>query len=347
MGAAGLSRLWKGRIGRSVAPMNPALLSGVPLLALAATVQPAPQPMAVPPLQAPGVALPSATPDALLAYSDAGSRMTVPVTIGSPDGTSGPFAFIVDTGAERTVISRELAAMLKLARGRDVRVTAMSGTASVQTAVIPRISTGVMGGARIEAPMLIERNLGAPGLLGIDTLRDHAVVIDFDRQVMSIAPSARRRRSERAGPDEIVVHARDLLGQLVVTDASYRGTRVRVILDTGSVVSMGNPAFRKLAARARSVMRPISLLGVTGVVLNADYTTIDQVKVGDLAFGDLPVAFADAAPFARFGLVERPAMLLGMDALRLFRRVRIDFPNREVRLLLPRDAAAARVGIIP
>ena len=43
--------------------------------------------------------------------------MTVPVRSPAP----GPYRFIIDTGAQRTVISRELADALGLAAGRDVR----------------------------------------------------------------------------------------------------------------------------------------------------------------------------------------------------------------------------------
>jgi hypothetical protein len=68
----------------------------------------------------------------------------------------------------------------------------------------------------------------------------------------------------------------------------------------------------------------------------ADYTTVPNIKVGDVLFGSMPVAFADVAPFERFGLTKRPALLLGMDALRSFRRVDIDFPNRQVRFLMPK-----------
>ena len=56
-------------------------------------------------------------------------------------------------------------------------------------------------------------------------------------------------------------------------------------------------------------------------------------------FQNLPVAFSAEAPFQAFGLTDQPAILLGMDALRLFRRIHIDFANREVRLLMPRDVA--------
>lgn len=272
-------------------------------------------------------------PDELLAFHDNGTRMTVPVTIGA----SGPYRFIVDTGAERTVISRELAGTLGLVRGRDVRVTAMAGVTNVGTVVIPMISVGTITGAQIEAPAFEYRHLGALGMLGIDTLQDHAVTIDFDNKVMTVTPSTKVKKTRPAAPDEIIVHAKNLLGQLVVTDAFYRGKRIRVIVDTGSVVSMGNLALKKQVSRRRP-LRSISLLSVTGEFLQADYTQIDQVKLAGVDIANLPVAFADAAPFKHFGLTDRPALLLGMDALRLFRRVRIDFPNREVRFLLPRDA---------
>lgn len=259
--------------------------------------------------------------------------MTAPVTIAG----AGPFPFIVDTGAQRTVISRELAATLGLAPGHTVRVTGMTGSDSISTVVIPSLKVSVIGSAPIEAPAISARYLGARGLLGIDTLQDHAVGIDFDTKTMTVTPSSKRRSRDRPAPDEIVIRARSLFGQLVVTDAYCNGVRIRVILDTGSSVSMGNAALRRKMRKAVAT-QPVSLTGVTGETVVADYTTIDRVTIGGLVLGDLPVAFTavDAPPFRQFGLAERPAILLGMDVLQFFRRVDIDFANREVRLALPR-----------
>lgn len=302
------------------------------LLALSLAAAAPQQQAAQPPTEAPPAEAPLATPEQVLAFGQADTRMTVPVTIAG----AGPYRFIIDTGAERTVIARELAQELRLARGRDVRITAMTGSSNVGTVVIPSIEVSPLGGARIEAPALDARNLGASGLLGIDTLQGHAVAIDFDRQQMAVVPATRRQARLAAAPDEIVIRAKSLLGQLVVTDAFYRGRRIRVILDTGSVVSMGNRALQRVVERTGK-LRPIMLLSVTGQLLAADYTQIDTVKVGAVGLSNLPVAFSDAAPFRRLGLTRQPALLLGMDALRLFRTVRIDFANREVRLALPRD----------
>jgi predicted aspartyl protease len=273
---------------------------------------------------------PGTAPPEQLDFATEQDRMTLPVTIGG----AGPYAFIVDTGAQRTVISRELATLLKLGPGRRVRMTAMTGTSIVATAIIPLITVGTLGGASIEAPALEAQHLGGHGLLGLDTLQDRALTIDFDRRQMTVAAATKRRQRTRSSTDEIVVTARSVLGQLVVTDAMYRGTRVRVVLDTGSAVTMGNLALKARVGRRRMI--PVSLTSVTGEKLAADYTQIAEVRVGGVTFQNLPVAFADAAPFARFGLQKRPALLLGMDALRMFRRVDIDFPNREVRFALPR-----------
>ncbi|WCM26387.1 aspartyl protease family protein [Sphingomonas sp. QA11] len=266
----------------------------------------------------------------VLDIGSADDRMTVPVSIGN----SGPFHFIVDTGAQRTVISRELAGKLGLPSGRDVRLTAMTGTSNVATVMIPKISVSTMGGTSIEAPSLESRNLGALGMLGLDTLQGHALTIDFAKDTMTLTPSAKRRRSISAMPGEIVVHGQNLYGQLIVSDASYRGQKIRVILDTGSGITMGNMALKRSVAHGAKAVRPVALWGVTGESMEVGYTQIDKVDFAGITFSHLPVAFSDAEPFRHFGLTEKPALLLGMDALRLFRRVKIDFPNREVRIMV-------------
>ena len=309
------------------------------IAAPAATQQSAPDPSpqaAAPPAYAAPVDDAASAANTVMLFGQDESRMTVPVSIA---GTS-PQKFVVDTGAQRTVISRELAAVLRLAPGRIVRVTGMTGSDSVATVIIPALRVGTIDTPAIEAPAIAAQNLGALGLLGIDTLQGRAVGIDFDTRTMTVTPARRRNRRERTERGEIVVRARSLFGQLVVTDAYCNGVRIRVIIDTGSSVSMGNAALRRKLLRKPVRSQSIALTGVTGQTVMADYSTIDRVMIGSLTITSLPIALTavDAPPFRQFGLAERPAILLGMDALTLFRRVDIDFANREVRLALPRNA---------
>ncbi len=93
----------------------------MPLLLLLAAQSPVPQPApAIPPPPPADATTPLGD---LLNFGGNGERMTVPVQIGS----TGPYRFIIDTGAQRTVVSRELAGSLRLAAGPTVRVTAMTG----------------------------------------------------------------------------------------------------------------------------------------------------------------------------------------------------------------------------
>jgi len=278
----------------------------------------------------------------MLNFKESDSRLTVAVAVGG----HGPYNFIIDTGAERTVISSQLAGLLQLAPGAPIGMTSMTERSVVDTVIVPELSIESIGVRHtIIAPSLDAKNLGAAGLLGIDTLAKHRVIIDFDTGTMTVRPSTPRRRAVAEESDELVVTAKSKFGQLIVTDAFYGGTRIQVVLDTGSAVSMGNEAFRSLVGRRmKGKTRVIELTSVTGGKLNLDYALVPGVKIGDVSFDTLPVAFADVAPFKRFGLTKRPALLLGMDALRSFRRVDIDFPNRQVRFLMPRGARHLQDG---
>lgn len=270
----------------------------------------------------------------LLALGQLDKRLTVPVVVGD----RGPYNFIIDTGAERTVVSRELAGSLRLSAGNPVSLTSMTGSSMVNTVVVPDLSIKSIGALHtVIAPSLEARDLGAVGLLGIDTLSKHKVSIDFEAGTMTVRPSERRDRNRILRRGEIIVTAKSLFGQLIVTDAYYENTRIQVVLDTGSQVTLGNSALRKRVGHKMKSAIPIQLTSVTGEKATADYTGVPHIRVGRLAFGTMPIAFADVAPFERFGLTKRPALLLGMDALRSFAKVDIDFPNRQVRFEMPRN----------
>lgn len=265
-----------------------------------------------------------------LAFDTTEDRMTVPVSIDD----RGPYDFIIDTGSERTVVSRDLAGLLGLQAGPQVHVTAMVNQAIVGTVIVPSLRVSRIAARAIEAPALDQHNMGAPGMLGIDALQGHALSIDFDKHEMTVHPSKRRFHDD-SDPNEIVVKARNLFGQLIVTDAHYHGHRVAVVVDTGSPITIGNLALRAKLTKSPRQIGTVTLISALGGTLNADYMQIDQLEVGKVGFNDVPIAFANVEPFRRFQLTKEPALLLGMDALRLFHTVQIDFANREIRFTMP------------
>jgi len=272
---------------------------------------------------------PTETPadvDLVALGTDRSDRMTVPVRVAD----SAEFPFVIDTGAERTVISRQLAAHLKLPAGPVRNLITVTGTGKVNTVIVPHLELSGTRVKEIEAPALDQAHIGAHGMIGIDSLKSRRVMIDFKKNQMKVVPS---RRAEDSDPDTIVVTARSKFGQLILVDARFLGERVRVIVDTGAQTSIGNMALlnRLQKRRKLAVLQPVTLTGVTGQSIVAHYAQVDRIQIGGVDMNNIPVAFTDAEPFRRFGLANRPALLLGMDALRLFEHVSVDFANRQVR----------------
>lgn len=266
-------------------------------------------------------------------------RMTVAIRIGG----NGPYRFIVDTGSERTVLSRELAQRLGLAAGVPVVVHSMTEVRRTNTALVPSLRVGRRRVENIEAPLLSQHNLGADGLLGVDSLASQRVDLDFTSNEMTVTPS-RRHPPAWDGTAAIVVRARSRLGRLILVDAAFDGERIWVIVDTGAEVSIANEALRRrLQRRGRlGPTVPLEVVSVTGGTRTVDYGVARRVRIGAAEIENLPVGFADVEPFRQLGLVDRPAILLGMDALQLFDRVSLDFANREVRLQSPASAPPRR-----
>ena len=274
-----------------------------------------------------------------LTVTERDTRMTVPVTIGA----RGPYSFIVDTGSERTVLSRELAGRLALLPAGDVRVITMADVGALSTVTLDGLSVSRARAGPIRAPIAALSAIGAPGMLGLDALSGLIVGIDFDRGVMELRPA--RKRRIRGGPDDIIIRAKNQYGQLIVTDARYRGKRISVVVDTGSALTVGNMALLRLAKDSRSLGQ-VEMMSVTGTRLTADYRVLSGVRLAVTDISALPVAFADAPPFKRFGLADTPALMLGMDVLRLFRRVEIDFANRQIRMTMPRKPDESITGFV-
>ena len=293
----------------------------------------------LPPAAAAAAAQPEDDAIAAAALRQLGDRLGVDVTI---DG-AGPYRFMVDSGASRTVVSRRLADLLKLVPDADVDLHSMGGEARVATVRLPGLELGGMRTDAINAPVLDEANLGSPAILGIDALNGRRVTIDMAARVMTIRAST--PRIERAAPGEIVVIARRRYGQLILTQATIDGLRVDAVIDSGSDVTIGNAALeRRLSVRRRNAAQSVALLDVIGRTTVARLAPLTEMKIGALTLTNVPVAFADTHAFAQFGMIKRPALLIGMDVLRAFRRVSIDFASRSIRFLVDERGVRTRVA---
>ena len=259
-------------------------------------------------------------------------RMTVPVRLSG----SGPYRFLVDTGSDRTAVSRELAARLKLQAGDSATVHGVAGATAVATASVPDLRVTRKQVRVIDAPLLEGANMGADGILGVDSLRSQRIMFDFEAKTMSIVPSA--TPDFREEPGTIVVQGHRRNGRLIVTEATANGQPVTVIIDTGAEVTVGNAALRRALSKSKMITGPlqqVELESVTGQRLAGEYMFVRELSIDGIELKGLAVVFADAHTFKQLKLVDKPALLLGMNAMRAFKKVSIDFANRRLRVIIP------------
>jgi predicted aspartyl protease len=269
---------------------------------------------------------------------DANDRMTVAVRLGG----SGPFRFLVDTGADRTAISSAVAARLGLQAGESASLHSMTGMSSVHTVNVPSLQLSRSDLRIVDAPLLDADKMGADGILGTDSLRSQRVMFDFESNLMTIVPSEQRLSKDDG---TIVVTGRLKNGRLIVTNATADENVITVILDTGAEVCIGNEALRQRLAKDGLLRNTgaVQLQSVTGDMLDGQYTFVKKLEMGGVTMTNLAVVFADAHTFKQLGLDDRPALLLGMNALRAFKKVSIDFANKKLRVVLPETGSLSPV----
>ena len=256
------------------------------------------------------------------------SRMTVDVMV---NGT-GPHKFVVDSGADSSVVGEKLAAKLAMPPGEPTVLHGVTESKIVDRVFVDELMLGPTATTDLELPVLDERNLGGDGMIGLDALVEQRLVIDFEKRHISVDDGF---TPAPVVDGVIIVKGRLQSGQLILTEVKAGRVKVDAVVDTGSEITIGNMALReRLALRRKDNLQTITVYGVTGKALDLDFMVIRELKLGPVALRNVPIAFADIPPFEVFGLNDEPSLLLGTDLMENFRRVSLDFKDRKVRFQL-------------
>jgi predicted aspartyl protease len=265
------------------------------------------------------------------------TRMTVEVNING----QGPYRFLVDSGADSSVVGLRLAQQLQLPLSTPVTLHGMTGSAIVDRVKVDELKLGTSIVQNLVLPALKEGDLGGDGMIGIDAMLEQRLMMDFEKRLIR-AEDASQPAIKMDG--EIVVRARRQRGQLILTQVKAAGLPLEAVVDTGSEITIGNSLLRdKLIRGNKDKFVTVAATGVTGITMNMQLARIGELKLGSITLRNVPIAFADVPPFEVFGLTEEPALLLGTDLLETFRRISLDFRSRKVRFQLRRCGS---VGIV-
>ena len=261
-------------------------------------------------------------------------QMTINVKINE----KGPFRFVIDTGSDRSVISEDLATALRLPVGRQMSVQGIIRTVTAKSALVAKLEFGAATRDNLEMPVLPRNMLQADGYLGLDTIDRHRVIFDFRKQTMHvIEPRSPWFVDRRGMHNETLIAAPGYGGHLRSVECVVDGVNTVAFIDSGAEVSVGNgPLREKLMTVSQAYVgsRDIELQGVTGGTSTARVIKVDTILLGNLEFSGCELAIADLEVFKIWDLTDKPAMLIGLNFLKEFSSVSVDFARKEYRLIL-------------
>jgi predicted aspartyl protease len=300
-----------------------------------------------------GVAPPVANPPASATVSDEAEfaiptrkdrigRILAPVFVNG----RGPYRFMVDTGANSSVISPRLADELGLTPTPNSERATVHGVTGMREA--PTVAIASLRADRIERVNLrlpvIDGGvlLDADGVFGADALVGRRLLVDFVDDRIEIAPSGRARPL----PGSVKISGTLRFGQLLMTRARVSGVSVAAVIDTGAERTIGNRALLEALRAKRAGMKEFGAVmfsGASGIAMSGELIFTPLVDMGGLQVANIPLVIADAHVFDVWRLKNEPALLVGMDVLGQARAMAIDYRRSEMELVLdPANATAAR-----
>lgn len=279
---------------------------------------------AAPQIGAPAAPVEPVSDTNVAAEEDLIGRMTTEVFING----QGPFNFVIDTGANRSALSRALATRLLLPEAPPGTVHAFTGAFTAPMVRVDRLTSGAATLTDVILPLIDTVVLAsADGILGAEALVDRRLIFDFRRDRVVIERPTQRL----LGPRWMEVRAERRFGNLFVAEGRAGRVPIQMIIDTGANHSIANTALQRalrgrLMAPSRSSTgtRITSASGPRPIVVN-DAIHIPRIDFNTMEVSGIVAYVADLYIFHLWGLMDTPTLVVGMDILSSVDAFAIDY----------------------
>lgn len=268
---------------------------------------------------------------------DYGGWITVPVMI---DGR-GPFDFVVDTGASRTLIFKNLAVQLAIPNtpGETVRILGVGSQARLPTYRVGDVAVGSVSLDDLSTVILDDWRVGQrtpQGVLGLDFLARY--LLAFDAETMTVAvysPGAEATLPPKWRPADLKRDNFGLeAGEIFVAKTYFRSRPVELLFDLGASgtvinsIALGSlfSSLPAIVARPTGAELTSKVTDILNEASSGKLVKIDRIRLGKTTWYRQTVTVHDAAIFDEIGRQNVPFGLLGADLFR-DRSFALDFPN--------------------
>lgn len=246
----------------------------------------------------------------------------------------GPFAMVLDTAAQTSLVSTTLARDVGLPElDGGLSINGVSGEARTRLFAVDRLQTDLFVNKAVAVPALPNDGVTeARGIIGMEMFTSGRLVFDQTAHRISLEPSG--------GPEDgyAVIQGRLNEVGLLVVPAQIEGVAMEALVDTGaaiSVVSGAAPLALGWAADDPRLKSAGTMRGAAGQESAIQSAIVGRLALGPVEFRDLPLFFsglavgedAEAAP---------PTLILGTDLLNNLEAFAVDFPKARLLIRIPR-----------
>lgn len=238
----------------------------------------------------------------------------------------GPFSFVVDTGATRTIVFARAAAAvggLRPAQKEPTSVLGLSSKGKFATYLLDEIRFGGERLGDLETVILDDWDAGGrspDAVLGLDFLARYHAEFDADRRVLKLyrpdapfAPPSRGWKSATISKD--VIRLPD--GVLFTTTARLNGRSIPFMIDTGATGTIVNAAAADRANGAPveldSLRLPPRMTDALSEQTKVKLAIFDRMNIGEARWGRVVFVVYDAPIFDDLGVAGKPFGLLGIN----------------------------------
>ncbi len=251
----------------------------------------------------------------------------------------GPFPFIIDTGASKSVVYRGLTALTGMTAIPNRSRRIITATGYKRVLVYPVTDFYVLGRTlSVEETVALPDIIGsdAKGLIGVDMLAGHTLFMDLKAGEANLELST----NDGLGADWVMVQGRPVAYGSLALEVNIGGLDVPVIVDTGASDTVINTAGSEAVGRSADGIRRetirASISGGREMIFTA--LRVPEFNVGAFQHQNMRLVVSDVPVFTLLGAKDVPAIILGMDLLGE-QPFAIDFKNW--RLYLKRENTAS------
>lgn len=249
---------------------------------------------------------------------------------------SGPFDFILDTGAGTSLVSSDLAKQLQVKVLGSKEGQSAGGTVSVSLAKLNSIAVGDAKLDNVDVGIVdlshIGNTVGAKidGDLGYNFLKNYRIAIDYRARVIRFDDPKRVETFGRKPQTEIPMRLASPAKPLVLIDVYADGHGpFQFAIDTGTSTTAFTP---ELAKKLQLSTTPIGPGTTAGAAVDVTAGTVKSFQVGGAKVDNMTVVVANFFEMLSAAIGTKLDGIVGYNFLNQYQVV-IDYPNETLSLI--------------